>query len=385
MKNRRKRLFTYAVSLCILCACGIFWNGIEAAARQANSENISEKTDGENQEGTTEDIDATPKPDRVTLAKTKVNAHLVPVYSYGKSVVYADAETDIAVDIPASLKKYVNKASLPCKSSNKSIQAYASISGKFLHLRLHGNKKCTTKLTVTIAGEPFQIKVNVKTVKISTSSLLLEKGKSKKLKITGCSKGIKWSSSNKKVATVSKDGVVKGKRIGNAVISASINGKKIGCAVSVTTGTLIRVCARATYIGTHWTYSQARRTQYGYYDCSALVWKAYMECAGFSFGNPGYPGTSATESAWCRDNGRMIPGGYTYAKMKKMQLNPGDLVFKSRSLHDPYHTTYHVEMFTGYICLGYLSNGKPNITSLWASRGPGYGAADGSLLARPMK
>ena len=37
MKNRRKRLFTYAVSLCILCACGIFWNGIEAAARQANS------------------------------------------------------------------------------------------------------------------------------------------------------------------------------------------------------------------------------------------------------------------------------------------------------------------------------------------------------------
>lgn len=81
----------------------------------------------------------------------------------------------------------------------------------------------------------------------------------------------------------------------------------------------------------------------------------------------------------------MIKGGYSYKKVKKMQINPGDLVFKSTNLGDPYRTTYHVEMFTGYLCLGYDSKGKANVTSLWASRDPGYSAAEGSLLARPLK
>lgn len=389
MRNIRKRLLLSALCFCVLCACGIILSGTNASAAGQTAveyygdlpDSGAETESAENEESTENALDMT----NVTLQKTSVTGYLVPTYTYGKTVYYGSADFDIAVNSPAVLDESMPEIYLTCKSSSKYVRASASLSNNILHLKVYADKKRSAKLTVNIAGKNFKIKVSLKPVKISANSLLLPTGKTKKLKISGCSKGIKWSSSNKKIATVSKKGVVKGKKIGNVVITAKIGGKPIGCAVSVTTDALKRVCERATYIGNNWTYSQALRTRPGYYDCSALVWKAYSECAGFTFGNPNYPGTSATESAWCRDNGRMIKGGYTYKKARKMQLNPGDIVFKSTNLNDPYHTTYHVEMFTGYVCIGYDTKGKPIINSLWASRGSYYDVAEGSLLARPLK
>lgn len=374
MRNGRKKLFTAVICICMVCIWGNIFGGtgIFVRADTVDSTETGAQTDPV--------LDMT----TVTLQNTSVTAYLVPTYSDGKSTYYNYAEADIIVNSAVVLDEK-DGIDLTCKSSGKKVQVYASLSQNVLHLKLYGNKKCSTKLTIGIAGKSFKVNVNLKPVKISNQSLLLERGKTKKLKIVGCSKGVKWSSSNKKIATVSKTGVVKGKKIGNVVITAKIGSKSVGCAVSVTTGTLKRVCERATYIGTNWSYSQAKRTQAGFYDCSSLVWKAYMECAGFSFGNANYPGTSATEAAWCNANGRMIKGGYSYKKVKKMQLNPGDIVFKSTDAGNPYNTTYHVEMFTGYICTGYDSKGKPLVSALWAARSIGYGAAEGSLLARPLR
>ena len=364
-KNRIKKLLACVLCFCIACAFGMIFN-----ETQVHAVEIQPSLDMSN----------------ATLSQTSVTGYLVPTYTYGNSIYYGDAEFDITLQNPIVLSDNMPGVNLSCKSSNKNVQAYASLSKNILHLRVHGTKNCSTKLTVTIGGKNFQIAVSLKTAKLSANSLLLVKGKTKKLNIKGCpNKNIKWSSSNKKIATVNKKGVVKAKKIGNVVITAKINGKPVGCAVSVTTKQLQNVCKRATYIGTHWSYSQAKRTQDGYYDCSSLVWKAYTQYAGLNFGSSSYPGTSATESAWCRDNNKMISGGYTYKKVEKMQLNPGDLIFKSTDLGNPYNTTYHVEMFTGYTCLGYNSKGKPIVTSLWASREAGYGAANGSLLARPTR
>ena len=82
-----------------------------------------------------------------------------------------------------------------------------------------------------------------------------------------------------------------------------------------------------------------------------------------------------------------MKGGFSYKKMQKMQLNPGDIVFKSSDLKNPYTTLYHVEMFTGYACTGYDSNGKPIVVDKWAARedGDGWGFEEGSLWARPTK
>lgn len=322
----------------------------------------------------------------VTLAKTSLKGYLIPQYYYGKKkVVYSPAELDIKVNSKLILSDDMYGVNLSCKSSNKKVSVYASLDKNILHLELNAKKKVKTVLTVQIAGKTFSISVSLNPVGISNNSYLLVKGHSKKLKITGYSGKITWSSSNKKIASVSSKGKVKGKKIGNVVITAKIGEKRIGCAVSVTTKKLKKVCERATYIGTHWKYSQPKRTQKGYYDCSSLVWKAYKENTGIVFGDASYPGTTWTESAWCRDHNLMIKGGYSYKKVTKMKLNPGDLVFKSTDMKKKYSTTYHVEMFTGYVCQGYTPNGKPIVQSLWAARSAGYGAEEGSLLARPMK
>lgn len=53
------------------------------------------------------------------------------------------------------------------------------------------------------------------------------------LKWTSGDKSISWSSSNKKVATVTSDGMVYGKKAGKATITAKYNGKKYTCAITV--------------------------------------------------------------------------------------------------------------------------------------------------------
>lgn len=70
-------------------------------------------------------------------------------------------------------------------------------------------------------------------IKLSKKSVTITKGKSVTLKLKGTKKKPKWSTSNKKIATVSKKGKVVGKKAGNAKITAKIGKKKYTCKVKV--------------------------------------------------------------------------------------------------------------------------------------------------------
>ena len=70
-------------------------------------------------------------------------------------------------------------------------------------------------------------------IKLNKKSLIIGKGESGTLKVKGTKAKVKWSSTNKKVATVSKKGVVKGKGIGNCTIKAKVSGKTLKCTVRV--------------------------------------------------------------------------------------------------------------------------------------------------------
>ena len=71
-------------------------------------------------------------------------------------------------------------------------------------------------------------------MKISSSHINLCPGMKKKLIVKGCKSRIKWYSSNKAIATVSKKGIVKGKKQGKTVIYAiNLQGKKVKCRVNV--------------------------------------------------------------------------------------------------------------------------------------------------------
>ena len=72
-------------------------------------------------------------------------------------------------------------------------------------------------------------------ISVSASSLTLVRGSTKKLKVKGGSGTAKWSSCNKKVASVSADGEVTAKGKGKAVITVTRGGKKATCTVRVET------------------------------------------------------------------------------------------------------------------------------------------------------
>lgn len=71
------------------------------------------------------------------------------------------------------------------------------------------------------------------TVKISKKKATMYVGKKLKLKISGTKSKVKWKTSNKKIATVSKKGAVKAKKAGKVTISAVVNSKKYKCKVTV--------------------------------------------------------------------------------------------------------------------------------------------------------
>ena len=69
-------------------------------------------------------------------------------------------------------------------------------------------------------------------VRLSKKSVTLVVGNSVTLKVKGTKKAVKWSTSNKKVATVKK-GKVTAKKAGKATITAKVAGKKYTCKVTV--------------------------------------------------------------------------------------------------------------------------------------------------------
>lgn len=93
---------------------------------------------------------------------------------------------------------------------------------------------------VLISEETFAAKqkVTIKKITLSKSSISLKEGNTAKLSVkytpkTSTKKNVKWKSSKNSVATVKK-GLVTGKKVGHATITAKIGKKSAKCKVRVT-------------------------------------------------------------------------------------------------------------------------------------------------------
>ena len=117
---------------------------------------------------------------------------------------------------------------LTWKSDNKKV---ATVSKKGLVKAVGAG---TAKITVSIGDEASLTCTVTVTPKINKTSALLAKGKKLTLKVTGAGKEKKvWSTSDKKVATVSNSGVVKAVGAGTAVISCKVGSATVKCKVTV--------------------------------------------------------------------------------------------------------------------------------------------------------
>lgn len=85
-------------------------------------------------------------------------------------------------------------------------------------------------LVVTMAAPAT---VSAAPVRLNKSSVTVLVGKTYQLKVKGTKKKAKWTSSNKKVATVNSKGVITGKKAGTVKVIAKIGKKKYTCKVKV--------------------------------------------------------------------------------------------------------------------------------------------------------
>lgn len=269
-----------------------------------------------------------------------------------------------------------------CKSSNPNIYVYANLYNNVLTLT--PSKVGKTIVTVSLNNTlSFKITLNTIVVKMSTNSVLMTTRQMKKLTVHGCKASkVKWSSSNPSVVSVSSSGRIKGKKNGNVVIKAKVGDYVFGCAVSVIPKNRKKAIDKALYIYKTSEYSQAKRMQNKFYDCSSLVWRSYAN-NGVKFGNTKYAPTAAEMAKWCVSKRKMIKGGLSQKNVDKMKINAGDIMFESGADNGRYKGVYHVEMVVGYVCEGFDYNGKPILALKWATRLDGEYGCGGQMLARP--
>lgn len=229
-------------------------------------------------------------------------------------------------------------------------------------------------LTIHVDGKVFTCPVTIICYRFNTTGVNLYPGLKKNLKVYGTSKKVVWKSSNSNIVSVTQKGEIKAKKKGTAKISATVNGATLNCYVAVADKKAIQALKKArSVIGS--VYSQEKRMQKNYYDCSSLTWRSYSPY-GVKMGASVWAPTAAEQARWCVDHKKVIVNGGIEAS--KLKLLPGDLIFYARGKNGRYKNISHVAMFAGY---------KANDGTIWGETDPVFGViveADGSYVSENL-
>ena len=307
---------------------------------------------------------------------TKLSKDKVTTY-----IVYdAAAEADVKlVDCP-ELRYY----SFDYTSSNTDMLVQATLDPMEKVIHLKSAVEGVTVVTFILNGYPMMLTLENRTTGINLHEHLMDKGDTVQLELTGFKGKVKWRSEDKKVARVSKNGLVEGVGVGNTLIFAEVgNGganRRLGCLISVVEKGHTAVVEKAREIGRTCSYSQPMRLMPGFYDCSSLVWMAYNQIGEF-FGIRQFAPTAAEECRYCQEHQEVL-GEWTREKFENMEYLPGDLLFRVGADNGRYLGIYHVEMFAGYRLLGFDEDGNPQLAMMWANRPDDYYEPCGDVMGR---
>ncbi|WP_027296446.1 Ig-like domain-containing protein [Robinsoniella sp. KNHs210] len=99
-------------------------------------------------------------------------------------------------------------------------------------IKIKAMRSGKTDVSGRVPGKTYKCKVQVVDPKLNVSRISLNVGSTKVLKVTGGTGKIKWSTSNRSLATVT-NGKVMAKKTGTVKIFATQNKKKLTCTVTV--------------------------------------------------------------------------------------------------------------------------------------------------------
>lgn len=159
------------------------------------------------------------------------------------AVKMSSSKTTMVKGQKKTLKVKGTSKKVTWSTSNKKV---ATISSKGV---VTAKGKGTATITAKVGKKKYTCKVTVQAPKLSKSSATIYVNKTLQLKVSGTTQKVTWSTSNKKVATVTSKGKVTAKAAGKANITAKINGVKFVCKVTVkkaSTGTTAKQKANQT-------------------------------------------------------------------------------------------------------------------------------------------
>lgn len=211
---------------------------------------------------------------------------------------------------------------------------------------VYGRKKQTRKVYVFADGKELTATVKV-TDPTFRESYVVPKGKSVSYKVKGASgyKAVSYKVGNKKYATVTKSGQVKGKKYGKTTLTIQVDHAVWNFEIYISKNKVCKVVNKAHSIcRSKPKYSQKNRMKKGYVDCSSFVWKAYKG-GGVILGNKNWAMTAADLAKWCKKNHKLLK--LSLYKNKPEKLKPGDLIFTKQGKNGRYKNISHVAMYIG--------------------------------------
>lgn len=269
--------------------------------------------------------------------------------SVPKTIVVARNE-NLTIDIPGTSEKssyYFSKKKGKETFSNKKcyISAYGDEEAQCLRLSIEANnKKTKQKVTITIDGKKMSFTIQFSNPQFKKEVLVVKKGKTLTLPVKGTKSAsvITYSVSDEDIAKVTKQGKLKGNETGTTWVNIDVDGKTFYALLVVQKGKLYKVVKYAAdQIGVA-KYSQEKRMEKGYYDCSSLVWRSY-QAAGVNIGNTTWAFNSDAFGNYYYKKGKHYVG--TRLKGNK-KLKCGDIILRGKYVNGKADTN-HAELYIG--------------------------------------
>lgn len=207
-------------------------------------------------------------------------------------------------------------------------------------------KRGTIMITINADGRILKHKVIITNPTIRKTTFVMLKKQTATIKVRKVSKysKIRYKSSNKKIATVSRKGRIKARRNGSTTIKVTVDNKTISCVVSIGNKKVVGAVKRA-YKVEGAPYSQTYRMWKGYYDCSSLAWRCYKPY-GIKMGvNVNWAPTAAAQARYFKNKKKIV----AYKPISYKRLKVGDLIYYNADStpNGRYRGIDHVAMYVG--------------------------------------
>ena len=267
-----------------------------------------------------------------------------------KDVVVVARKENLTLSIPGTSEYsswYFDNNPAKTTFSNKkcSIHLYGDEEMGSLMLSITGkNQKKSQKITLVVDGKVLKFKIDFSNPVLKQEVLVVKKGKTLKAPVKGTKAHsvVTCEVTDEKIAFLNKKGKIKGKKVGNTWMSVDVDGKTFYVLLVVQKGKMYKVVKYAAdQIGTA-KYSQARRMDKGYYDCSSLVWRSY-KAAGLNIGNTSWALNSDGFANYYYKKGKHYVG----KKLKtNKKLKCGDIIIRGKYKKGKAQT-HHAELYIG--------------------------------------